>query len=77
MSELAGFSGSTALTMLTVFSFIVESSSRNVTQTHNESCWSILSITFLPRKTASLRVVELKISFMMMMLFEVAWARIW
>ena len=36
----------------------------------------IFSITFLLRKTASCNVVEVKISFIMIILFDVAWFRI-
>ena len=64
------------LTMLTVFSLKDANSSRKVTQTPRRSIASIFAMTFLLRNTASCRVVEEKISFMMTMLLGVAWARI-
>jgi hypothetical protein len=44
----------------------------NVTQTHNRSNFIIFSITFSLRKIASCSVVEVNISFIMIMLFDVA-----
>jgi len=60
--------------MLTVFSLYVDSSSTNVTQTHNESNPIIFSITFLLKKIASCKVVEVRISLIMIMLSGVACA---
>ena len=62
--------------MDTVCSLKKASSSMNVTQTHNESNSLIFSITFLLKKMASCSVVEVKISFITMILFDVAWSRI-
>ena len=58
--------------MLTVFSLKEANSSINVTQTHSKSNSIIFSITFLLKKIASFNVVEVKISFMMIILFDVA-----
>ena len=65
------------LTMLTVCSLSDANSSTNVTQTHNRSIAMIFAAIFLLRTTASRNVVDVKISFMMMMLFGVARSRIW
>src|SRR5437588_6172157 len=72
----AGFSGTTVLTMLTVCSLNEVNSSMNVTQTHSTSKWMIFSRIFLLKNTASFTVVEVKISFSMIQLFDVAWWRI-
>ncbi len=72
----AGFSGTTVLTMLTVFSLKEANSSMNVTQTQSRSNSMIFAMTFLLKKIASLNVVEVKLSFIMIMLCEVIWFRI-
>src|SRR6266571_7807302 len=72
----AGFSGTTVLTMLTVFSLNEVNSSMNVTQTHNTSNCSIVSMIFLLKNNASSNVVDVNITFRMMILCDVAWLRI-
>src|SRR5438128_2036889 len=72
----AGFSGTTVLTMLTVFSLNEVNSSMNVTQTHSTSNGSIFSMIFLLKNNASFTVVDVKISFIMIILFDVAWLSI-
>src|SRR5713101_143409 len=68
----AGFSGTTVLTMLTVFSLNEVNSSMNVTQTHSTSNRIIFPMIFLLKNNASFTVVEVNISFSMIMLFGVA-----
>src|SRR6266568_9413939 len=51
------------------------SSSTNVTHTHSRPSSMILSSTLVPRNTASCSVVDVKISFMTMMLLAVARSR--
>jgi len=65
------------LTMLTVFSLKEANSSMNVTQTHSKSNCIIFFITFLLKKIASCNVVEVKISLITIILFDVDWFRIW
>src|SRR6266446_7095641 len=72
----AGFSGTTVLTMLTVCALREANSSMNVTQTQSKSNRTMCSITFVPKKIASLSVVEVKISFIMIILLDVDWFRI-
>ena len=64
------------LTRLTTASLNDASSSRNVTQTHRQPSSRILRITSVARKTASSRVVDESISFMMIRLSDVASSRI-
>ena len=66
----AGFSGTTVLTMLTVFSLKEANSSMNVTQTQSRSNCMIFSMTFLLKKIASFNVVEVKLSFIMIILLR-------
>ena len=72
----AGLSGTTPATTLTVFSPRDANSSMNVTQTHRRSNWIIQSSVLVLKKIASLRVVAVKLSFMMMTLLGVACVRI-
>jgi hypothetical protein len=63
----AGFSGTTVLTMETVCAPNDANSSTNVTQMQSKSRCRIFCIKFLLKKISSWSVVDVKISFMMMM----------
>ena len=63
--------------MVTIVSLRVASSSMNVTQTQIISSAIILSIIFVLRNIASLRLVELNTSFIMIILYDVARLNVW
>lgn len=58
--------------MLTVCSPKEANSSMNVTQTHNKSNSISFSMIFTLKKIASCKVVDVRISFIIMILFDVA-----